>query len=193
MPADERTQAGRVMKGTSDSRSTGGAWRRVRPTPPGTAHRVRVELAMGRHQGVVGGLLDVDLEHEPPGSGAISAHGSQAGWWSSPETGCSAPGQVSHGPRVLVDRMGRVAFGRCRPCCSPPMPTGSTTRSRPRWPATGTSVYRVHAGVDVLPAIAEVEPDLVILDLQIGNNGRHGRPACRSATRRAWGASRSRP
>jgi len=40
----------------------------------------------------------------------------------------------------------------------------------------GTTVYRVHAGVDVLPAIHEVEPDLVILDLQIGNMG--GMAAC---------------
>jgi DNA-binding response OmpR family regulator len=34
-----------------------------------------------------------------------------------------------------------------------------------------TVVYRVRAGVDVLPAIAEVAPDLVILDSQIGNMG----------------------
>lgn len=34
-----------------------------------------------------------------------------------------------------------------------------------------TTVFRVHNGVDVLPAIKEVEPDLVILDLQIGNMG----------------------
>ena len=33
------------------------------------------------------------------------------------------------------------------------------------------SVYRVRAGVDVLPAMKQVEPDLVILDLQIGNMG----------------------
>jgi DNA-binding response OmpR family regulator len=42
----------------------------------------------------------------------------------------------------------------------------------------GLSVYRVRAGVDVLPAINEVEPDLVILDLQIGNMG--GMAACMS-------------
>src|SRR5947208_12874526 len=42
----------------------------------------------------------------------------------------------------------------------------------------GLTVYRVHAGVDVLPAIHEVEPDLVILDLQIGNMG--GMAACMS-------------
>ena len=34
-----------------------------------------------------------------------------------------------------------------------------------------TTVYRVRAGVDVIPAIHEVEPDLVVLDLQIGNMG----------------------
>jgi DNA-binding response OmpR family regulator len=34
-----------------------------------------------------------------------------------------------------------------------------------------TVVYRVRAGVDVLPAIAEVRPDLVVLDSQIGNMG----------------------
>jgi DNA-binding response OmpR family regulator len=33
------------------------------------------------------------------------------------------------------------------------------------------TVYRVRAGADVLPAIHEVEPDLVVLDLQIGNMG----------------------
>jgi len=33
------------------------------------------------------------------------------------------------------------------------------------------TVYRVRAGVDVIPAMKEVEPDLVILDLQIGNMG----------------------
>lgn len=34
-----------------------------------------------------------------------------------------------------------------------------------------TKVLRVAAGADVLPAIREVEPNLVILDLQIGNMG----------------------
>ncbi len=34
-----------------------------------------------------------------------------------------------------------------------------------------TKVLRVTAGADVLPAIREVEPNLVILDLQIGNMG----------------------
>ena len=42
----------------------------------------------------------------------------------------------------------------------------------------GLTVYRVHAGVDVLPARREVEPDLVILDLQIGNMG--GMATCMS-------------
>ncbi len=42
--------------------------------------------------------------------------------------------------------------------------------------APDTSVYRVRAGMDVLPAINEVEPDLVILDLQIGHMG--GMAAC---------------
>ena len=39
-----------------------------------------------------------------------------------------------------------------------------------------TTVARVRRGVDVVPAIQEVEPDLVILDLQIGNMG--GMAAC---------------
>jgi len=34
-----------------------------------------------------------------------------------------------------------------------------------------TVVYRVHAGVDVLPALKELQPELVMLDLQIGNKG----------------------
>lgn len=34
-----------------------------------------------------------------------------------------------------------------------------------------TTVSRVRAGVDVRPAVAELEPDLVVLDLQIGNMG----------------------
>jgi len=34
-----------------------------------------------------------------------------------------------------------------------------------------TAVYRVRNGVDVVPAIKELEPDLVVLDLQIGNMG----------------------
>jgi DNA-binding response OmpR family regulator len=42
----------------------------------------------------------------------------------------------------------------------------------------GLDLFRVRAGVDVLPAIDEVEPDLVILDLQIGNMG--GMAACMS-------------
>ena len=37
--------------------------------------------------------------------------------------------------------------------------------------APDTVVYRVRQGVDVLPAVRELEPDLVILDLQIGNMG----------------------
>jgi DNA-binding response OmpR family regulator len=34
-----------------------------------------------------------------------------------------------------------------------------------------TTVVRVHAGRDVLAAVQEVDPDLVVLDLQIGNMG----------------------
>lgn len=34
-----------------------------------------------------------------------------------------------------------------------------------------TKVSRVRAGTDVRPVVAELEPDLVILDLQIGNMG----------------------
>jgi len=41
---------------------------------------------------------------------------------------------------------------------------------------TDLTVYRVRAGMDVLPAINEVDPELVILDLQIGNMG--GIAAC---------------
>jgi DNA-binding response OmpR family regulator len=35
----------------------------------------------------------------------------------------------------------------------------------------GTTVYRVRSGRDVLPAALQVKPDLVVLDLQIGNSG----------------------
>lgn len=35
----------------------------------------------------------------------------------------------------------------------------------------GTVIHRVRAGVDVLPAVAGLDPDLVVLDLQIGNMG----------------------
>ena len=34
-----------------------------------------------------------------------------------------------------------------------------------------TTVSRVRAGVDVRPAVSELKPDLVVLDLQIGNMG----------------------
>jgi len=34
-----------------------------------------------------------------------------------------------------------------------------------------TALYRVHRGTDVMPAIGQVQPDLVILDMQIGNMG----------------------
>ena len=37
--------------------------------------------------------------------------------------------------------------------------------------AFGTTVSRVRKGQDVRPAVKELEPDLVILDLQIGNMG----------------------
>ena len=36
---------------------------------------------------------------------------------------------------------------------------------------TGTTIARVHAGREVLPAVRQLEPDLVVLDLQIGNMG----------------------
>lgn len=39
-----------------------------------------------------------------------------------------------------------------------------------------TEVLRVRRGVDVLPAVHQLEPDLVVLDLQIGNMG--GMAAC---------------
>lgn len=41
----------------------------------------------------------------------------------------------------------------------------------------GTTVSRVRAGVEVGPAVAELAPDLVVLDLQIGNMG--GAATCR--------------
>ncbi|MEM9463863.1 MAG: hypothetical protein AAGA90_00735 [Actinomycetota bacterium] len=43
-------------------------------------------------------------------------------------------------------------------------------------------LHRVRAGVDVVPAIGEVEPDLVLLDLQIGNMG--GVAACLAVRQR---------
>ena len=33
------------------------------------------------------------------------------------------------------------------------------------------AVFRVHSGVDAVAAVREIQPDLVILDLQIGNKG----------------------
>jgi DNA-binding response OmpR family regulator len=38
------------------------------------------------------------------------------------------------------------------------------------------TVHRVHAGADVLPAVRQVDPVVVVLDLQIGNMG--GMAAC---------------
>lgn len=34
-----------------------------------------------------------------------------------------------------------------------------------------TTVHRVHSGRDVIPAVRDLDPDLVVLDLQIGNMG----------------------
>ena len=48
-------------------------------------------------------------------------------------------------------------------------------------------VCRVHRGVDVIPAMLELEPDLVVLDLQIGNMG--GMATC-MAIRHDEGADR---
>lgn len=50
-----------------------------------------------------------------------------------------------------------------------------------------TTVYRVRRGVDVIPAIRELQPDLVVLDLQIGNMG--GMATC-MAIRNEEGADR---
>lgn len=50
-----------------------------------------------------------------------------------------------------------------------------------------TTILRVRAGVDVAPAVHEHEPDVVILDLQIGNMG--GMAAC-MALRLEEGAGR---
>ncbi|MCU0309851.1 MAG: response regulator [Acidimicrobiales bacterium] len=50
-----------------------------------------------------------------------------------------------------------------------------------------TTVYRVRAGIDVLEAIDQVAPDLVILDQQIGNMG--GMATC-MAIRNAEGIDR---
>jgi DNA-binding response OmpR family regulator len=50
-----------------------------------------------------------------------------------------------------------------------------------------TTVYRVRRGVDVLPAVRELDADLVILDLQIGNMG--GMATC-MAIRNEEGAER---
>ena len=43
-------------------------------------------------------------------------------------------------------------------------------------------IHRVRAGIDVVPAIQEVDPDLVLLDLQIGNMG--GVAACLAVKQR---------
>lgn len=51
----------------------------------------------------------------------------------------------------------------------------------------GTTVHRVRAGIDVLRAIDEVAPDLVVLDQQIGNMG--GMATC-MAIRNAEGIDR---
>jgi DNA-binding response OmpR family regulator len=48
-------------------------------------------------------------------------------------------------------------------------------------------VFRVHRGADVIPAMEELEPDLVVLDLQIGNMG--GMATC-MAIRHDEGADR---
>ena len=53
-----------------------------------------------------------------------------------------------------------------------------------------TQVLRVRAGEDVLPVIRDRDPDLVILDLQIGNMG--GVAAC-LAIRQEEGAARLEP
>jgi DNA-binding response OmpR family regulator len=50
-----------------------------------------------------------------------------------------------------------------------------------------TTVHRVHTGVEVVPTIRRIEPDLVVLDLQIGNMG--GMAAC-MAIRNEEGADR---
>ncbi len=52
-----------------------------------------------------------------------------------------------------------------------------------------TAVCRVRRGVDVLPAVRELDADVVILDLQIGNMG--GMAAC-MAIRHEEGANRLR-
>lgn len=39
-------------------------------------------------------------------------------------------------------------------------------------------LHRVRAGVDVVPAVGQVDPSLVLLDLQIGNMG--GVAACKA-------------
>lgn len=49
------------------------------------------------------------------------------------------------------------------------------------------TIYRVHSGFEVLAAVRELEPDLVILDMQIGNMG--GIAAC-TAIRNEEGADR---
>ena len=55
---------------------------------------------------------------------------------------------------------------------------------------SGTTIYRVRAGVEVLPAVAERQPDLVVLDLQIGNMG--GMAVCMELRNEA-GAERIEP
>lgn len=53
--------------------------------------------------------------------------------------------------------------------------------------STDVTLYRVRTGVEVLAAVRELTPDLVILDLQIGNMG--GMAAC-MAIRNEEGADR---
>ena len=81
-------------------------------------------------------------------------------------TTCSAPGgRRWSGPRTPV------SLAPCAPSSSPATPRPSGPRS-PRWSASPTPTSsRSIRGHDVAPAVAEHTPDLVVVDLQMGNMG----------------------
>ena len=65
----------------------------------------------------------------------------------------------------------RYAPRPCPSCCWPPTPTGSSTRSTPPSATTPSPSTGCGPAATCSPPSTQLEPDLVILDLQIGNMG----------------------
>jgi len=147
--ADEGTESSRVHEGhlrEIDQEVT--LFGQARQSFPEGPNRVRVEFSRRLDEGVFLVLFNTDFEHAALHFDAV------AGAMSTPH-GTAMAGNLRTVTDVLLATDSDELFASIDAALA----------------SDDTAVYRVRRGQDVLPVVEQKDPDLVILDLQIGNMG----------------------